>query len=105
MALGTMTMVESKQVAQGPLFCDRVTLVGDSGYSSGGTTGLKAKLQALTLDRRTPFAVTSEDNLQVVQYDVVNEKIKAYEQDGAGAFAEVSGSQSGVTYKICIWSR
>lgn len=105
MALGTLTSISSKQVAQGPLFVDRVTVVGDASYSSGGTTGLAAKLQAVTLDRRAPFLVCSEDNTQVVQYDVVNEKLKAYEQDGSGAFAEVSGSQSGVTYKLCIFSR
>jgi len=105
MALGAMTMVSSKQVAQGPLFVDRVTLVGDSSYSSGGNTGLLAKLQALTLDGRAPFLVSSELNDQIVAYDVTAEKLAVYEQDGSGAFAEVSGSQSAKTYRLCIWSR
>lgn len=105
MALGTMTLVESKQVAQGPLFVDRVTLVGDGSYSSGGTTGLKAKLQALTKDQRVPFLVCSENNAELVQYNVATEKLLAYAQDGGGDFGEVSGSQAGVTYVLTVWSR
>lgn len=106
MAFGTMTLIESKQVAQGPVFIDRVTLVGDGAYSSGGTAGLKAKLQLLTKDGRVPFALNTEDGKgQLLQYDLANEKLLAYEQDGGGALAEVSGSQAAFVYKLCIWSR
>lgn len=107
MALGAMTAVESYQVGQGPVFMDRVTLVGDGAYPAGGSTGLKAKLRALTKDNRAPFAVIVEDGKGfVVQYDVLNDKTLIYEQDAGGALAETAtANQSGVTYKLCVLSK
>lgn len=106
MAFGTMTLVSSEQVAQGPVFLDRVTLVGNGSYSSGGNTGVKAALQALTKDGRVPYLVVAEDGKGfTVSYDVPTEKLLVYEQDGTGAQAEVSGSQSAFTYKLGIFSK
>jgi hypothetical protein len=45
MALGAITVVE-QVAAQGPIFWDRVTIVGDDSYPTGGSTGFEALLQA-----------------------------------------------------------
>lgn len=101
-----MTLISSEQVAQGPVFLDRVTLVGNGAYSAGGNTGVKAALQALTKDGRVPFSVTAEDGKGfTVSYDVPTEKLLVYEQDAGGPQAEVTGSQAAFTYKLAIWSK
>ena len=46
MALGTLTIIETAKSPEGPVFIDRVTLVGDASYVAGGTTGLLAALRA-----------------------------------------------------------
>jgi len=45
--------------ARGPVFIDDVTLVGDSSYPTGGSTGLLAALRALRKDNRTILDVKS----------------------------------------------
>ena len=46
MALGTITLVE-QVAAQGPIFYDRLTIVGDTSYTTGGTVAFTASLQAV----------------------------------------------------------
>lgn len=105
MALGTMTRV-SNVAANGPVYCDEVTLVGDGSYPTGGSTGLKAKLQALTGDLREPFAVIVQHpgGSFSLNYDHANEKLQVR---AGGTLAEVANlsDQSAVTYKLCILSK
>lgn len=105
MALGTMTLVSSA-AANGPIYVNEVTLVGDSSYPTGGSTGLKAKLQALTLDGREPFAVTVQEagGAYVLNYDHALEKLKI-RNSGDGLEVTNATSLSGVTHKLCIWSK
>jgi hypothetical protein len=60
MAIGTMTLAsKDAAAASAPVFVDRITLVGDSAYPTGGSTGVQAALRALTGDQRTILAVFS----------------------------------------------
>ena len=52
MSLGTLTLVSQKN-ADGPVFYDRFTIVGDTAHVTDGTTGLQAKLRAACGDSRT----------------------------------------------------
>jgi len=52
MALGTLTLV-TQAAADGPLFFDKFTIVGDGSHVTGGTTGLLAKLRAACGDSRS----------------------------------------------------
>lgn len=102
MALGTMTLVKSAKGGETPLFVDVVTLVGDGTYSSGGSTGVKAKLNALTKDTRTPVAVVlNAGGAFTAQYDYANEKLIVR---NAGDGAEAAANQSGNTYTLTILS-
>ncbi len=107
MALGAMVS-NSAAAAQGPIFFDTVTLIGDASYPTGGSTGLQAKLQTLRGDGRVIIAVTSADGLgNVLQYDATSDHLKVYLQDAGGALGEVANAVdlSGTTFKIVIISK
>jgi hypothetical protein len=105
MALGLLTGVNAA-AAQGPIFFDTVTLVGDGAYPSGGSTGLQAKLQTLRGDGRVIVGVMVADGAGfVTHYNNANDKLIVYTQDGSGALAEVTGDQSAITYKLIIVSK
>lgn len=46
MSLGTITGVAAVGQEGGPIFVERVTIVGDDSYPTGGTTGAEALIQA-----------------------------------------------------------
>lgn len=111
MALGTMTKTKSIS-ALGPAFIDEVTLVGDGAYATGGTTGLLAKLRALTLDLRQAYVIISQDHGggYSLYYDWENDKLKCFyaNNDGGadGPLIEVANAAdlSGVTFRFWILS-
>ncbi len=107
MALGTLTGVNAA-AAQGPIFFDTVTLVGESSYAAGGSTGLQAKLQTLRGDGRVIiFVYVADGSGNVVSYNSTTEKLIVYIQDGSGALAEPSDTTSlaAVTFKLVIVSK
>lgn len=107
MALGTLTGVNAA-AAQGPIFWDTVTLVGDASYPTGGSTGLQAKLQTLRGDGRVIVLVYLADGSgNVVSYNNANDKLIFYIQDAGGALAEPANTTdlSGVTLKLVIQSK
>jgi hypothetical protein len=94
--------------AQGPIFWDTVTLVGDSAYPTGGSAGLQTKLQTLRGDSRVIVAVHVLDGFgNVLNYDAINDKLKVYIQDSGGALGEVANATdlSGTTFKLVIQSK
>jgi hypothetical protein len=46
MPIGALAIVEGGKDPEGPLFVDRVTVVGDADYLAGGSTGILAALRA-----------------------------------------------------------
>lgn len=107
MALGTMTSVAAHLDTE-HFRVDEVTLVGDDSYPTGGSTGLKAKLQALRADGRVPVAVLGSGvngNYQV-RYDANVDKLILV-KGTAGADAEESNgtNTSGTTLKLIIISK
>lgn len=62
MSLGTITRDGAESViAQGPVFFDRVSFLGDDSYPTGGTTGFDALIQAVVGDSRNVVGVIAED--------------------------------------------
>jgi len=108
MSLGTMTS-NSESAGQGPVFYDDVSVVGDSSYPTGGSSGVAAALQALRGDSRAPISGECyASGGFVAQYDAKNDKLVVYkEADTAGAMAEVSNATdlSGVTFKMTVVSK
>lgn len=105
MALGTLTLVAGV-ASQGPLFFDEVTLVGDGAYPTGGSTGLKAKLQAATGSQREPIAVVPQHpgGAFFLNYDHANEKLQV-RAGASGAEVANESDQSAVTYKMLVISK
>ncbi len=106
MALGTFTIVEKHQVAAGGWFI-RATIVGESSYQAGGSTGLLAKLRtALSDDQVNILSVKGEGDNQddtgpvVMIYDHANEKLMVRMLNAGGESADAD--QSNKTYGLFI---
>lgn len=110
MALGAVTSLDAAAAA-GPLFIDRVSVVGDGAYPTNGSTGLQAALRALRKDGRTIVGVRQYKSSTVgysVRYDVDNEKLVAQLEDQtSGVVAELANAtnNSAVTYYLEIFSK
>ncbi len=78
MALGVVASV-SASAAQGPIFTDRLTVVGEASYTTGGATGLAAALKALRKDSRDIISVVDEGvATNKIEYDKANDKLLCY---------------------------
>lgn len=107
MALGAMVS-NSAAAAQGPIFFDTVTVVGDSTYPTSGSTGLQAKLQTLRGDGRVIINVMVADAAgYMVGYNALTDRLAVYNQDAGGALAEVANTTdlSAVSLKLVIVSK
>jgi hypothetical protein len=104
MSLGTLTIVESV-IAPGPVFIDRVTLVGDGAYGAGGSTGLLAKLRAARkADNLDIISVKDEGILaDACEYDHTNEKLLVRVK--ATGVESAVADQSAITYRLVITSK
>lgn len=110
-ALGTVTLTAKvKKSKRGAIFIDRITVVGDAAYPSGGTTGLKAALNALTGDGRAPFAVIDAgvNGGYMSHYNIADDKLIVLlgDADGVGVFIEADGvgNLSGQTFTYVVLS-
>jgi hypothetical protein len=110
MAIGTLTRVAAHSKLGAP-FLDEVTLVGDAAYPTTGTTGLKAALQAISLDQRVPLAIIQIDHTgYVLRYNPNDDTLIAMygNYDAAdGPLIDVPGpvNLSGSTFKFLIISK
>lgn len=104
MALGALTIVSSA-AAVGPLKLYRCSLVGDSSYPTGGSTGLLAKLKAATDENGLaivsvqPEGVSNGD--RHLEYDHANEKLLVRVMS-TGLERAAATDESGVTYGLLI---
>lgn len=107
MALGTLTSVRAV-AAEGPVFVDEFTLVGDSSYATGGNTGLLAKLRAVRKDQRAILKVLASKGSAAgysCEYVVATDKLIVYLEDQtSGVVAEVANATnlSGVTFTLTV---
>lgn len=106
MALGTITLVE-RAAAQGPLFVDRISIVGDDAYPAGGTPDFESLFQAAdsVLSGREIVAVLADDlnGDNALEYDHANDKLFVRVRS-TGAESAVS-DQSGNTYRLTVLSK
>ncbi len=103
MSLGALAIVE-KVSAVGPVFHMRCSLLGDGAYSSGGSTGLLAKVKAaLNDDQVNIIAVIGESDPATddeLEYDHANEKLFARVRT-TGVESAVA-NQAAITYHLYI---
>lgn len=113
MAIGTLTL--SSQPLMGSasnLLVDRITLVGDGAYPTGGMTGIEAALQAKTKDSRAIIDVRSSglNGGYPVIWDAANKKLLVM-NSGGGAAKDIpteidnATNLSGVTFALTILSK
>lgn len=106
MALGTLTIVESAAAAGGPVFVYRCTLVGDSSYPTGGTTGLLAKLRtAASKPSLNILSVQGEGDNGDRHLEYVHSSEKLFVRVmSTGADTANATNESGTTYGLTIWA-
>jgi hypothetical protein len=103
-ALGVVANV-SASASQGPLFVDRVTLVGDALYPTAGTVGFAAALKALRGDSREIVSVVDEGvATNSIQYDKTNDKLLCYVR-ATGLQVANNVDLSGTTFKLVVTSK
>lgn len=105
-----MTSVAASK-ADGPLFVDEVTLVGDSSYLTAGTTGLLAKLRALRSDQRQVVEILRSKGSAAgysCSYTKSTDKLQVFLEDQtSGVVAEVANTTvlTGITFTLTILSK
>ena len=111
MALGDITIVEQVD-AQGPLFYDRISIVGDAAYPSDGSINFEALYRAALVaaglkkaSGRTIVGLILEHDteLNTLEYDHANDKLFARVKT-TGIESGVS-DQSGITYFLTVISK
>lgn len=111
MALGDITILE-QVAAQGPVFYDRVSIVGDGAYPAGGSVGFTALFQAAIagageapLNGREIVGLIPEFDAELnsLEYDHANDKLFARVKT-TGVESGVS-DQSGITYNYTVISK
>lgn len=104
MALGTITILE-RGAAQGPIFLDRVSIVGDASYPTGGSAGVEAALQAVIGSGRTVLGIQQEydGTPNAVEYDHANDKL--FVRVKATGVERSAADDSGNTYKALVLSK
>ncbi len=111
MALGAITVVE-QVAAQGPVFVDRVSIVGDGAYPAGGSPGFEALFQAAvagTGEAKTSGRVIvallqdHDTELSALEYDHTADKLFARVKT-TGVESAVA-DQSAITYIATVLSK
>src|SRR5579862_7542800 len=88
MSLGALTLTASDTRAPvQTIYVDELSVVGAASYTTGGDTGFKAALQALTKDQRTPKAVIpiGGNGGFVPVYDLANDKLMVFQPQKSDA--------------------
>ena len=110
MSLGAIT--KDAGIGEGPsapTFFDLLQFVGDDNYTTGGTVGSQALVQAAVGDGREVLAVMAQDcgGFNVV-YVKATDALKVFEEGADGSPADEVGNgsdQSAVTYNVLVLSR
>lgn len=111
MAIGTMTLTSASvgNTSQ-TLYADKISMVGDGAYPTGGSTGVQTALRALTKDQRTILAVVGigANGGYLPVWDAANGKLQLFTVGGnAGVVAaELANATdvSGTTFKLLVLS-
>lgn len=108
MALGTTTLITSGGADAGQVNVDRITVVLDSSYPTGGYTGLADKIKGATNRTPTIIGVASQSSGYVAYWDYTNSKLMLYygNYDAAdGVLIEVPNATdlSAVTLSLLVF--
>jgi len=110
MAFGAITsQIKSGGQPSAPLRADRIVLVGDDDYKTGGTADTTAALNAAmtpTLTRTVIDVIGQDETGQYkLQFDGANDKLKIIDMNTSPP-AEVSpGDKSGITFVATVFSK
>ena len=105
MALGALTVGGQIAASQVPTFCDRVSFLGDNSYTTGGTAGFKATLEAKLKSKREIVAVNDQSiGTHYAVYDHANDKLMVFVR-ATGLEAANGANLSAVTFSVAVWGR
>lgn len=103
MTLGDITLVEAA-AGQGPIFYDRVTIVGDGAYPAGGTPSFEALLAAKIGNGRQIIGLQSEPGtINQLEYDHAADKL--FIRVRATGVESAVSDQSALTYSVLVTSK
>jgi hypothetical protein len=104
-ALGTLAAVEHGD-AVGPIKIDRITMVGDGDYATGGTSGLLAAFRTLKEQTVDILAVIDQSIAAgtYLVYDHTNDKMVAFVRT-TGVEVAAGVNLSGTTFSLVIVSK
>jgi hypothetical protein len=113
MAIGTLTVAANRiKSSSDHLLVDRITLVGDSSYPTGGMTGIEAALQAKTNAANEIIDVRPSglNGGYVTVWDAANKKLLVLNSGGGAAKdlpteIDAATNLSGVTFALTIYSK
>lgn len=106
MALGTITPgAQQGQTTMRPNFHQRVSIVGDGAYPTGGTTGFAALLNAAlksnpTILQVAGYGFTAGAITHIAQYDATNDTLKVFVL--AGTEVVDTTDLSAVTFDLVV---
>ena len=78
MALGTTTLITSGGADAGQINCDRITVVLDNSYPTGGYTGLADKIKGATNRNPTIIGVVAQSGGYAAYWDYANSKLMLF---------------------------
>ncbi len=106
MSWGTLTISESGKAPSGPLFVDRITLVGDATYVTGGTTGLLAALRtAKGMPNLDILSVRGEGDNGDLQPEYVHATDSLLIRDISTGADHGNANLSGTTFGLVVISK
>ena len=104
MTLGDITLVEAA-AGQGPIFYDRVTIVGDGAYPADGTPSFEALLQAVIGNGRQIIGLQSEPDGEINQCEYDHAADKLFVRVRATGVESAVSDQSALTYSVLVTSK
>lgn len=90
--------------AQGPIYHDRVTFLGDDSYPAGGSPDFEALIRAATKDNRKVLGVMGDDGTNYYEYDFANNTLKAFVRT-TGVEVVASTDLSANTVRLLVISK
>jgi hypothetical protein len=104
MTIGAVTIVD-RAAAQGPIFYDRITVVGDDAYPAGGSLDFVAAFQLAIASTREVVGILADDDNGNILLQFVGSTGGLLARLISTGVESAVADQSGTTYKLTVISK